>query len=86
MVAQSDRITLSVLIAHDALDRWTIDDVMEILEHRFGDDAPSRRTVRNRLAGLEEVGVLTAHGGGGRSYKRYRLNSELTDNISNPDQ
>lgn len=72
MPTGSDRIAYAVLMANRQLGRWAVDDIVEILELEFGDDAPTRRTVLNRLEGLEEVGVVESAGGPRRTMKLYR--------------
>jgi hypothetical protein len=57
-VTQSDRITYAALRLDSSFDWWTIPDVEEVLKDEYGDDAPSTKTVRNRIKGLEEVDAL----------------------------
>lgn len=58
MVSQSDRIIKASLDAGTSVRRFSAGEVEELLNDRHGEEAPSRRTIRNRLEGLAEVGVL----------------------------
>lgn len=83
-MAQSDRVFLAVMDIDLIREKWTIEDVMEELEIQFGDDVPSRRTVRNRLNGLDEVGILRSEGGGGRTYKKFDVSPEYVNRRYDP--
>ena len=81
MVSQSDKVTKALLDCLTATDRISSQEVAEVLEDRHGADAPSIRTVRNRLEGLEDVGVLVAWGGGGRNFTMYSLRDEYREGL-----
>lgn len=75
-VTQADRVFSTVLVLDRKLDWWTLDDVQEIIQEHH-EDALSRRTIRNRLKGLQEVDALEELGGRSRRYTRYRVSPEL---------
>lgn len=58
MVSQADKVVKATLDLSSAVGRFSPTEVEDVLRDRYGDEAPSRRTVRNRLEGLAEVGVL----------------------------
>lgn len=84
MATQSDKIAKAVLDFSTVADRFRVDEVEELLKDEYGDDAPSRKTIRNRLNGLAEVGLLSSWGGRGRTWQMYSLKSEYRDGLATP--
>jgi len=58
MVSQADRIFRALLAAEYKQDWWGYNEISAVLQDLHGGDAPSRRTIQNRLHGLSDLGVL----------------------------
>jgi hypothetical protein len=83
MPSQSDRVFYGVMLAAASVVRFTGDDVYRVLGETLDDDElPAKKTVYNRVGGLEEVDVLTVSETPGRTRRtHYTLNPIFADEI-----